>query len=92
MLDPSNVRVTGFPNLVLVSADKYSESEASQFNGSIDSLLSLDLTGFTRFQTEVQAKITLKEPVSEVTIELYKATIEMQNKKKSKNRMLRLNI
>jgi hypothetical protein len=84
MLDPSNVRVTGFPNLVLVSSDKYSESEASQFSGSIDSLLSLNLTAFTIFQTEVQAKTTLEETVSEVTIEWYKATIEMQNKKNRK--------
>lgn len=81
MLDPSDVRVSGFPTLVLVSTDDYSESEASQFSGSIDSLLSLDLTAFTIFQTEVPAATTLKEPVSEVTIESYKATIEMQNEK-----------
>jgi hypothetical protein len=81
MLDPSDVRVTGFPNLVLVSADEYSESEGSQFSGSIDSLLSLDLTSFTIFQNEVPVETTLKEPVSEVTVESYKATIEMQNEK-----------
>jgi plastocyanin domain-containing protein len=78
MLEPSDVRVTGFPNLVLVSADEYSESEASQSSGSIDSLLSLDLTSFTIFQNEVPDKTTLKEQVSEVTFESYKATIEMQ--------------
>jgi hypothetical protein len=67
MLDPSNVRVTGFPNLVLVSSDKYSESEASQFSGSIDSLLSLNLTAFTIFQTEVQAK-TSPQKMSKQTL------------------------
>jgi hypothetical protein len=77
MLDHGNVRVTGFPNLVLVSADKYYESEASQVSGSSF----LTLTSFTIFQNDVPAKTTFKEPVSEVTVESYKATIEMQNKK-----------
>jgi hypothetical protein len=81
MLDPSDVRVTGFPNLVLVSADEYSKFKASQFSGSIDSLLSLDLTSFTIFQNGAPAEKNLKEPVSEVTVESYKATIEMQNEK-----------
>jgi hypothetical protein len=80
MLDPSDVRITGFPNLVLVTTDEYSESEDSQFSGSIDSLLSLDLTAFTIFQ-EVPTVTTTTEPVSEVTIESYKTTIEMQNEK-----------
>jgi hypothetical protein len=41
----------------------------------------LTLTSFTIFQNDVPAKTTFKEPVSEVTVESYKATIEMQNKK-----------
>jgi hypothetical protein len=81
MLDPSNVRVSDFPSLVSISSDNYSDSEASQFSGNIDSLLSLDLTAFTIFHTKILTEATPKEPVPEVTMESYKATIEMQNEK-----------
>jgi hypothetical protein len=81
MLDPSHTRVSGFPSLVSILSNVYSESETSQFNGSIDSLLSLDLTAFTIFQPQTPTKVIPKEPITEVTLESYKTTIEMQKKK-----------
>jgi hypothetical protein len=72
MLDPSDTRVSGYPTIVPVSSDDYSESENSQLSGSMESLLSLDLTAFAIFHSQI---------LTDVTIESYKTTIEMQNEK-----------
>jgi hypothetical protein len=81
MLDPSDVRQSGFPSLLTISSDEYSDSANSQFSGSINSLLSLDLTEFTIFQPKSSSQDSPTEPVSDVTLESYKVTIEMQNVK-----------
>jgi uncharacterized membrane protein YkoI len=81
MLDPSDTRMSGNPTIVPITSDDYSESENSQLSSSIDSLLSLDLTAFTIFQSETTTEKTTTEPISDLTTESYKATIEMQNEK-----------
>jgi hypothetical protein len=78
MLDPSDTRISGNPTLVPITSDDYSESENSQLSSSIELL---DLTAFTIFQTETTTEKTKTEPISDVTTESYKATIEMQNEK-----------
>lgn len=80
-LDPSDVRVTGLPEMALIPSDDYSESENSQFSASVESLLSLDLTEFTIFQAKSKDPENPTDPISDVTMESYKATIEIQNAK-----------
>jgi hypothetical protein len=81
MLDPSDTQISGNPTLIPIISNNYSESENSQLSSSIDSLLLLDLTAFTIFQSETTTKKTTTEPISDVTTKSYKATIKMQKKK-----------
>jgi len=77
-LDPSDIRYTGKPVMVPINADEYSSS--SELDGSIGSLMSIDLTSFTVFTTKTTTNTgESQEPTSDLTLESHAATIAMQN-------------
>jgi hypothetical protein len=82
-LDPSDVRQTGYPSLVPIMADDFSEDSSSQMSKSVDSLLTFDIQEFSIFAKTTVTTTTAPgtKPISDITSESIKAQVDMQNEK-----------
>jgi hypothetical protein len=81
LLDPSDIRTTGYPKLATILLDDSSEGSTSQMSLSVSSLLSFDISALSLFSNTVHTETGTTPPISDITIESFHAQLEEQSKK-----------